>query len=601
MALFIMLLLLCISLPALASEIKIGVLANNGSEKVLKTWQPLAEYLGQAVPGQNFRIVPLNFDVLYPAVQAGQVDFIIVNTAQYVEMETLFGVSRIATLRNAGPDGFYTVFGGVLFTKAGRSDISQLTDLRGRKVAAVDETSLGGWLTQLRVLKAAKVEPEQFAMLKFFGNHEEVVRAVLSGQADVGAVRTDILERMAKKGQLDLNTVKIINEHSSDGFLFKHSTALYPEWPFAKLQHTDDQLASKVIVALLSLPPDSPAAKAANSGGWTIGADYKAVHELYRELKLGPYRDMGKFSLADVVQKYWPVLLLSLVLLAVLAIATVVVTRTNRRLTATLAELDQANVKLDKANTLLMESIHYARRIQEAFLSEPRALSGTVPELAVRWEPLNVVGGDYYWLANLDHRCLLMIADCTGHGVPGALLTMVLAAAIEGIVGEGRQLEPAAILHELDKQVRTRLRQDQPDALSDDGLDAAVCMYDSRTATLLYAGAGIPLLFNSNGEMKEIRAMSASLGYRTVKPKDFAQHQLTVEPGMAFYLFTDGVFDQMGGQPKRLFGRKRVARFLAGCGDASLEDQLDALCGRLVEYRGQEPRRDDMTMLAFRL
>lgn len=604
-------------------EVKIGVLANMGAEKALKRWQPLADYLDQTIPEYHFIISPTAFNDLYPAIEQGKVDFVIVNTAQYVEVEVLYGVTRIATLRNLGPDGNYTHFGGVFFTRATEQEINSLANLRGRRVLAVDETSLGGWLCQLRELKAAGIEPKDFAALNYAGTHEGVVRSVLTAQADVGIIRTDTLERLAQAGEVDLRQIKIINQRTDGSFPFLHSTRLYPEWPLARLHHTDEELGRQVAIALLQLPANSAAATAADSAGWTIPADYSPVHDLFRELKMGPYRDLGKFTLWDVLSKYWPVLVSALLLLVVLAAATTLVVRANRRQQQALVALDREKqtveltleelhaahdelsttyAKLDKTNSLLSDSINYARKIQESLLPNPASLADQVADIAVCWQPLQVVSGDYFWLQQIEGRCVVVVADCTGHGVPGAFLTMVFATALEQILRERRPLTPAAMLTDIDQMVRARLRQDYPDAPSDDGLEAAVCIFDRSTATLEYAGAGIPLLIvPAEGDASELKADRAALGYGSIRPKTaFCEHTVEITPGTAYYLFTDGAPDHMGGSPLRLLGRKRLAAVIAAHRQVSLSEQLMAVCSYLENYRGAQVRRDDMTIVAFR-
>lgn len=337
----VLLLLACLQLVASAEEreITIGVLANNGREAALEQWRQHADYLADRLPNHRFKIVPLDFDALYPTVRKGLVDFVIVNTGQYVELEADAGIKRIATLSNRGPAGNYTVFGGVLITRNTRTDLATLADLRGKKLLVPDTTSFGGWLMQQRELKAAGIEQSEL-VLESTGSHEGVVRALLEGKADAGAVRTGVLERMGEEGTLDLSAIRVINELQAPDFPFRHSTRLYPEWSFSKLRHTGEQLSRQVAIALLSLPEQSAAAESASIGGWTIAADYAAAHELYRELKLGPYRGAGRFNLADVLHKYRLLALLALLIICLLVLATVLVVRANRRLTHTLQELE---------------------------------------------------------------------------------------------------------------------------------------------------------------------------------------------------------------------------------------------------------------------
>ena len=158
--------------------IKIGVLGNSGKEAALATWNPLAEYLGQTLK-KRFVIEVLDFATLYPAVAAGNVDFVIANTGQYVEMEVLYGLTRLATINSSGPDGDFAKFGGVVFTRADNKNINTLRDLRGRRVVAVDQTSFGGWLVHMREFQAVGLDPADFAELKFSGTHPAAVLAVL--------------------------------------------------------------------------------------------------------------------------------------------------------------------------------------------------------------------------------------------------------------------------------------------------------------------------------------------------------------------------------------------------------------------------------------
>ncbi len=265
-------------------------------------------------------------------------------------------------------------------------------------------------------------------------------------------------------------------------------------------------------------------------------------------------------------------------------------------------ELEQANHSLAKANQQVMESIRYARRIQRAMLPDKQALDYTVQEIAVCWEPLHVVGGDWFWLESFAEAQLVFIADCTGHGVPGAFITLVVASAMDRILHERQLRQPNDILLALDDEVRTRLRQDHPDTEADDGLEAAVLVWYPQQCLLQYAGAGVPLLcIDSTGQASTIRGTRAHLGYSSLPaPTEFTEHQLEVTPGTAYYLFTDGITDHVGGQPKRLMGRRRLTELLSQYADRPLAEQVAHIEAALADYRGDEPRRDDMTLIAIR-
>lgn len=288
--------------------LKIGVLAKRGPEKALKQWKPLADYLTETVPGYSFEVVPLNFEEIYEAIKANNVDFAIANSGMYVDFEGDYGANRIATLKNLRLGDPYIEFGGVILTKADRNDIEALSDLKGKSFMAVNKTSLGGWQMAWGVLKEDGIDPEKdFEALSFGNTHDKVVESVLNGEVDAGTVRTDTLERMASEGKINLQDFKIINKQqdASGQFPFVHSTPLYPEWPFAAAKGVPLDINEKVAQALLNLPKDSPAAKASKSEGWTVPLNYRPVHELFLDLKIGPYKDLGQVTLEQLVQQYW--------------------------------------------------------------------------------------------------------------------------------------------------------------------------------------------------------------------------------------------------------------------------------------------------------
>jgi sigma-B regulation protein RsbU (phosphoserine phosphatase) len=269
-----------------------------------------------------------------------------------------------------------------------------------------------------------------------------------------------------------------------------------------------------------------------------------------------------------------------------------------------LQQLEQAHHKLEDANRLVMESIGYARRIQSSVLPDRTALDGTGLDVAVLWEPLHLVGGDYFWLEEIDGLGILVVADCTGHGVPGAFLTLIVATALDRLLHERSLRDPAAILEALDGMVRTQLRQDGRGAESDDGLDCGICVWDRARGEMRFAGAGTALTIIDGAAVTRIRGARRGLGYPQRPGERVAVEEtlLTVAPGMSFYLMTDGITDQMGGTgpARRLLGHRGVTDILAGDQAAPLAEQVARLDAALTAYRAGEARRDDMTLLAFR-
>ena len=228
------------------NQVNIGVLAKRGYERCLEKWTPTAKYLTERIPGKSFTIAPLGFEKIYSAVQKGEVDFILANPSFYVELESRYGINRIATLKNLRLGGAYTEFGGVVFCKANRDDIRHLSDLVGKTFMAVEETAFDGWRTAWRELKEKGIDPyRDFRKLSFGGTHDAVVYTVRDGGVDAGSIKTDTLERMELEGKINLEDFHVIHEHGGGEvhLPFLHSTRAYPEWPFAKVKHTTDELA----------------------------------------------------------------------------------------------------------------------------------------------------------------------------------------------------------------------------------------------------------------------------------------------------------------------------------------------------------------------
>jgi two-component system sensor histidine kinase TtrS len=329
-------------------EVRIGVLAKRGTEKSIERWNSTSDYLNSTLPNYRFKIIPMAFDDIEILVKNQMVDFIIVNSGIYVNLSVKYGVRRILTLVNKlTHDSNVSRFGSVIFTLRKHEHINALGDLKNQRVAAVHNTSLGGWIMARRELQIANVEKWDFASLLFLNTHDAVVNAVLKREAEVGIVRTDTLERMAQEGKLDMEYLRIISPKFYDHFPHATSTLLYPEWPLAQLSHTPQSIAKDVAVALLKLPPDHPAALNAHIHGWTIPENYQAVHDLLALLKMPPYHKDLKQRLKQSIVETWYRYLIILVVLLVLLLLIIRLIRLNRSLTAnkeTLEESEQAQI-----------------------------------------------------------------------------------------------------------------------------------------------------------------------------------------------------------------------------------------------------------------
>lgn len=378
-----------------AEEVHIGVLSHRGDAVTRAMWGPTADYLTSVIPGYTFSIRPLKFHEVNPVVEAGEVDFVLVNPGIYVNLEVKYRVSRLATLYNRRNDVPYRIFGGVIFTRKDHTGINNLEDLRGHSMMAVYPTSLGGFQMAMREMLEQGIDPHRdLERLKFVEIHDLVVLSVLRGEVDVGTVRTDILERMAAAGTINLDDFRIINPRHEEKFPFALSTRLYPEWPFSTVAHTPDALAQKVAIALLQMPHDHPAALAGKYAGWTIPLDYQPVHELFRDLRLPPYQNLGKFTLSEAIERYRYWVSGGVVMLLLMVFLTLWVMRLNQ-------ELQKAKERLELQHELILDSL--ADGIYGVDMEGNSTFFNKAAERITGWRAEEVIGRNQHEMLHHTH------------------------------------------------------------------------------------------------------------------------------------------------------------------------------------------------------
>ena len=333
------------------APVRIGVLAYRGSGYALSHWGPHAQYLNERLAPRRFEIVPLDYAGLTRAVQSRDIQLLITNTGHYTELEMGAGVSRIATRLMAGPSGPLDSFGGVVITRAGNAHLNRYADLRGLRLMVPDKSSLGGWQVHLREALAQGLDLERDTReIIQTKNHEKVVEGVLAGLADAGFVRSDLVESMAEEGRIKLADLRVVNPNPVPGYPYLLSTRLYPEWPLARVANVPEALAKGVLIALLAMPPDHAAAKAAGIQGWTLPMNYQSVQDLFREARLGPFADLP-MSFTEFVARNGGILT-TWVALVVIMLASVVwyISRVNVSLKREIRRREEAEHSLEESD-----------------------------------------------------------------------------------------------------------------------------------------------------------------------------------------------------------------------------------------------------------
>ncbi len=306
--------LLCGVTPAFGAEYRVAVRANNGIEAARAQWQPTLDYLNEVIPQHHFKLDPiLDINELNIAARSQAYDFVLTNPSSYVVIEHFAHATALATLNNKRGDTAQNHFGSVIFTRADHDSIQSLDDLRGKTIIGVAPNAFAGWQLAWYEFIRQGINPERdFKRIDFADDlQQRVVERVLSGDDDVGVVRTDQLERMAEAGELDLRYIRVINQQQTANFPYFHSTPLYPEWPFAVLPHVPASDALIVKASLLAITAKNPAAMAGQYMGWVQPLDYQPVRSLLASLNQLP--GQGSFQpLKDIPSWVWLIIVLTL-------------------------------------------------------------------------------------------------------------------------------------------------------------------------------------------------------------------------------------------------------------------------------------------------
>lgn len=267
-----------------AAEATVGVLTYRGEQHALDCWRPTARLLSQHLPGYRFGARPLTRVGLRSAVENGELQFVLTDAGQYLDLQSRFGVSRVAALLRPGDDGTVDRTAAAVFVRRDRADLQSFDDLEGKEVIGVGEDSFDDYQIAMRELHRAGIDPVQdLSKLSFSGvPQDDVVTAVREGTADAGIVRADVL------ADIGGDMFRILNAREGDGYPFARSTPTYPDWQLASTRQTPPTLAREVAAVLLSQPLE--ARLEGPCAGWGLAADMSPVHEVLRDLGAGPYR-----------------------------------------------------------------------------------------------------------------------------------------------------------------------------------------------------------------------------------------------------------------------------------------------------------------------
>jgi serine phosphatase RsbU (regulator of sigma subunit) len=267
--------------------------------------------------------------------------------------------------------------------------------------------------------------------------------------------------------------------------------------------------------------------------------------------------------------------------------------------------IEQQKQLVEEKNKDITDSIQYAQRIQEALLP-PREIKYRIfPDAFVLFEPRDIVSGDFYWFAEKDGKRLIAAVDCTGHGVPGAFMSLIGNTFLnELVVGKGIT-EPAAVLNGLREMVTGSLRQSGSGVQAQDGMDIALLCFDDAAQKISFAGANNPLWVVGRREggvvLEEYSANKRPIGYYPGETLPFEGHLIAMRPGDCIYIFTDGFADQFGGEAGKKFKYKKLQQLLVDIHAEPMPRQEELLRNAFMDWKGALAQVDDVLVIGVRI
>ena len=266
------------------------------------------------------------------------------------------------------------------------------------------------------------------------------------------------------------------------------------------------------------------------------------------------------------------------------------------------AEVVEKNRELDEINKDITASIRYAKRIQDAILPPDEFVKQVLPNTFILFKPKDIVSGDFYWMEERNNKVIFAAVDCTGHGVPGAFMSIVGHNVLDRVVGEHNITEPARILDELNRGISETLRQSNlEDNTVRDGMDIAMCSFDREKGILQFAGAYNPMWLIRKGELTEIKANKFPIGNSSKGDTNkFTNHELQLEKGDTIYVFSDGYCDQFGGPTGKKFKASALRQLLLSNQHLSMAEQRVLLHATIESWRGNHEQVDDILIIGTR-
>ncbi len=264
--------------------------------------------------------------------------------------------------------------------------------------------------------------------------------------------------------------------------------------------------------------------------------------------------------------------------------------------------INKQKLEIEKKNNLITDSIEYAKNIQQSILPAGEDISRHFKDHFILYRPKDIVSGDFYWFHEGNDRVLLAVADCTGHGVPGAFMSLMCNNLLNDTINENTGYTPAEILNELNTKILQSLKQNNQTTTAKYGMDICLISVDKRMTKLEYAGAHNPLFIFRNKEFIQIKATGRSIGsLKTLNQPDFQNHSVNLKPNDMIYMFSDGYADQFGGPENKKFFYQPFKELLLSICELTPSEQSTILEDRIINWKGNRSQIDDILVLGIRI
>jgi serine phosphatase RsbU (regulator of sigma subunit) len=332
-------------------------------------------------------------------------------------------------------------------------------------------------------------------------------------------------------------------------------------------------------------------------GAYSLLVRARAVSGIESEVKELRFKVEPKFTETNL----FFILLGSVLIIAVLAIIRFRERKLNHDKMVLEGKVRERTAEIEAQKKEIMSSIEYARRIQQAMLPAESLFCETFADYFILFKPRNIVSGDFYWIAEENDRVCFTVADCTGHGVPGAFMSMLGISALNDIVNRKESLSASSILDLLKESIKRSLKQTGKPGEAADGMDMALCAYDRKKRSMEFSGAYNSMFHFREAKITEYRGDRMPIGIFYGEKKQFTNHQVDIRKGDVIYLSTDGFADQFGGPSDSKYKIKNLKLFLSTIKDMPMAEQKQLLNEEFDRWRGGNDQVDDIAIIGIRV